>query len=133
VIADQLRSLLENEPAVAVAVLFGSTARGEQRQASDIDLAVVWHAERPADVSALLARIERAVGRTVDLVELDDAPPQLRFEIAREGRLLKEREPDAWARLRARAMIDWWDFAPIARTIHQAAIARLREQMDGSR
>ncbi len=55
-------------------------------------------------------------------------PPQLRFEIARSGILAFERHPGIWVRERARAMVDWWDWAPIVRRIHAAAVTRLRER-----
>jgi hypothetical protein len=70
----------------------------------------------------------RAAGRPIDIVDLNDAPPQLRFEIARDGKVLIERVPYAWADVRARAMIDWWDWAPTARMIDAAAIERLRQR-----
>ncbi len=56
------------------------------------------------------------------------------IEIARGGILLVERTLGDWTAFRARAFVDWWDFAPIARMIHRAAIARLREgRTDGPR
>src|SRR5205823_482042 len=61
-------------------------------------------------------------------LSLDTAPPQLRFEIARSGVLLFERTNGAWTRERARAMVDWWDWAPLARRIHDRAVARLRTE-----
>ena len=110
---------------VALAVLFGSAARGDLRRGSDLDIALAWRGDAPDDRDALLATIERALGRPVDVVDLATAPPQLRFEIARDGVLVVERAPGAWSRVRARAFVDWWDFQPIARRIHRAAVARL--------
>ena len=74
------------------------------------------------------AATARASGRRVDLVTLDDAPPLLRFEIARDGIVLVEREPHAWADFRARAMIDWWDWAPTARMMHSVMAERVRQE-----
>jgi hypothetical protein len=71
----------------------------------------------------------------VDVVNLREAPPLLRFEIARDGVPLIESSPHAWADFRARAMVDWWDWAPTARAMYRAAAARLRSQVrvsDGS-
>jgi hypothetical protein len=65
----------------------------------------------------------------VDLVPLDESPPLLRFEIARDGKVLVERKPHAWSDFRARAMLDWWDWAPIARRIHAAAATRLEKRL----
>jgi predicted nucleotidyltransferase len=131
--AEQVRAVLASRGDVELAVLFGSVAGGSERASSDVDLGVRWKHGTPADVDALLAQIERAVGRSIDLVELDAAPPQLRFEIARNGVVLVERIRHAWSAFRARAFVDWWDFAPIARIIHGAAVARLNEGERGSR
>ena len=60
------------------------------------------------------------------VIYLDEAPPLLRFEIARDGVVLVERRPGFWTDFKAKAMVDWWDWAPTARKIQRAAIQRLR-------
>ena len=84
------------------------------------------------DVGKMRRQVEvalaRAAGREVDVVSLDGSPAQLRFEIARDGVVLLERKPFSCADFRARAMVDWWDWAPTARRIHDAAIERLRKR-----
>jgi predicted nucleotidyltransferase len=128
--ADTLRRALEPVPAVRLAVMFGSAASGSDRPDSDLDVGVSL-TRADVDLSALTVALERATGRVVDLVALDTAPPLLRFEVARQGVLLVEREPHAWAEFRARAMIDWWDWAPTARMAHRVMAARLREEAQG--
>jgi hypothetical protein len=124
---EKLTRALEQIPSVRLAVLFGSAAKGTLGSDSDIDVGVSLY--RDADSSPTLrVELERAVDCQVDLIWLDEAPPLLRFEIAREGRVLVEREPYAWADFRARAMIDWWDWAPTARMMHQVMTARLRQE-----
>ncbi len=92
--AETLTRVLEEMPAVRLAVLFGSAARHTDRPDSDIDLAVL--VEGDADSHSMLAvTLERAVGRPVDLVWLDSAPPLLRFEIARDGLVLVARDDQA--------------------------------------
>lgn len=125
-LVEQLRGVLAARADVAVAALFGSAARGETRPGSDVDLAVRLRSPE-ADLGALGVYVSRAVGRPVDVVTMDEAPPLLRFEIARDGVLIVEREAHAWADFRARAMVDWWDWAPTARIIQTAAVRRLRE------
>lgn len=125
--------MLASRGDVELAVLFGSAAREAMDAASDLDLAVRWTGAEPVDRKELFADIERAFGRTVDAVDLASAPPQLRFEIARNGAVIVERTEGAWVRERARAFIDWWDFRPIARTVHHAAIQRLIGREHGSR
>jgi uncharacterized protein len=126
-VAATLRAVLEQVPAVRLAVLFGSAATGTERPGSDLDVgvSVAPGAERSPSIGVAL---ERAAGRPVDLIWLDQAPPLLRFEIARDGVLLVERVPHGWADFRAHAMIDWWDWAPTARMMHRVAAARLKDE-----
>ena len=115
-----------------LAVLFGSAARGQSGPGSDLDVGVLLEPGQES-AAALEVALARATGRRLDLVRLDAAPPLLRFEIARDGRVLLERAPHAWADFRARAMTDWWDWAPTARLLHDAAVSRLRGALaDGS-
>ncbi|HVS01420.1 MAG TPA: nucleotidyltransferase domain-containing protein [Thermoanaerobaculia bacterium] len=133
----QIRQVLEARPEVRLAVLFGSPARGGARPRSDLDLGLELLGEAPGHSrrrhDEIAFAVQRATGRVVDVVDLVEASPLLRFEIARDGVVLVEGEPHAWADFKARAMLDWWDFAPLARRIHEAAIARLQESaVDGA-
>lgn len=126
---ESLTRALEGIPSVRLAVLFGSAARGASNADSDIDIGVSL--ERGSDFSpALRVDLERVAGRRIDLVCLDLAPPLLRFEIARDGVVLVSRDPHDWPEFRAHAMIDWWDWAPTARLMHQTMAARLRAEAE---
>jgi predicted nucleotidyltransferase len=128
-VIENLTRALEDVPSVRLAVLFGSAARGAASADSDIDIGVSL--ERGSGFSpALRVALERAAGRTIDLVYLDTAPPLLRFEIARDGVVLVERDAHGWAEFRAHAMIDWWDWAPTARQMHQTMASRLRAEAE---
>jgi predicted nucleotidyltransferase len=121
------RAVATNADLVLV-VVFGSAAACRDRPASDLDVGVTMHAGATPDLARLSVDLERATGRTIDLVSLDSAPPLLRMEVARTGRVVLEREPHAWASFRAHAMIDWWDWAPTARQMHQTAARRVRQE-----
>lgn len=124
---ETLKRVLEKMPSVRLAVLFGSAARKTARLDSDVDVGILLEGEAdPA--SPLAVALERATGRSVDVVWLDRAPPLLRLEIARNALVLVERDRHSWADFRARAMIDWWDWAPTARMMHKAMVARLKEE-----
>lgn len=69
---EQLTRVLASAPDVTLAVLFGS--------------------------AALAAALARATGRQVDVVRLNDAPPLLRFEIARGYAMLDYRRVQREAR-----------------------------------
>ncbi len=129
---EKVKRALETVPGVRLAVLFGSAARGTARSRSDIDTGVSMAPD--VDISPTMqVTLERAAGRHVSVSRLDEAPPLLRFEIARDGVVLIERDPHAWARFRAHAMIDWWDWAPTARMMHRTMGHRLREEADRGR
>jgi predicted nucleotidyltransferase len=125
---ERITRVLDETPAVRLAVVFGSAARQTEGRDSDIDVGVSWLDGAVQPAAAVAVALERAAGRPVDLVLLGDAPPLLRFEIARDGRVLVERVPHAWADFRAKAMIDWWDWAPTARMMHRVMAERLREE-----
>jgi predicted nucleotidyltransferase len=80
--ADELRSL-----GVRSLDLFGSTARGEARPESDVDLLVEFK-EVPGFVGyvRLRNRLEQILGRHVDLVMASGLHPRLRERILREAR-----------------------------------------------
>ena len=82
---DQLIPLFEQKN-VQLAYLFGSLSQGEAGH--DVDLAILTE-EKPA--FDLWALITDCLGtERVDLVDLRDASPSLRFEIIRTGQLLYE-------------------------------------------
>jgi predicted nucleotidyltransferase len=125
---DQMREVLASFPAVRFATVFGSQARGQERAGSDIDIGLLLDPDTPELRVKIEAELGRAAKRQVDLVFLESAPPLLRFEIARDGVLLVARDRNDWVDFRTRAMLDWWDWAPTARLIDEAAIRRLREK-----
>jgi uncharacterized protein len=113
---DAMRRVLEDEPDLMFALVFGSAGRGTLRSSSDIDVAVEFRPETPPDrmtLGRLAARLESAARRRVDLVVLDRTPAVLAYRIFRDGRVLLERDPSALARRKARAILEYLDFKPV--------------------
>jgi predicted nucleotidyltransferase len=125
---DAIRSVLNATAGIRLAVLFGSAARHGAERAHDLDVGVCLTESAACSVATLAVALERAAGRRVDLAVLDAAPPLLRFEVARDGMVLVEGADHAWADFRARAMIDWWDWAPTARLMHRVMAERVRAE-----
>ena len=113
---DSLCRLLEAEPGVAYALVFGSSARGTARADSDADVAIELIGGAPRDVltlGRLAVRLQSAAGRPIDLVLIDEAPAPLAYRIFREGHLIVERDHRALVARKARALLDYLDFKPI--------------------
>ena len=96
-IAERLRARFEADPGDAIAVyLFGSEARGTAGAGSDVDVAILLGRRPAATLAAqpygLAAELEGALGRRVDVVVLDTAPPDLVHRVLRDGILLLDRD-----------------------------------------
>ncbi len=92
---------------IRLAVLFGSLARGEANNLSDVDLAVLCD----CDVLELAEELERR-GVKVDIVDLETAPPVLAYLVARDGVLLYGDEWD-FHEFMSRAVRMYLDFKRI--------------------
>ncbi len=100
---NELRGALRTEPNVRLAVLFGSVAVGRDAPGSDVDVIVVLADPSAIRVAELTGRLERRIGRDVQLVRLQDAEraPDLMAGVLGEGRVLIDRE-GRWEQLKAR-------------------------------
>jgi predicted nucleotidyltransferase len=130
-VVDRIRRVLESGPPLRLAVLFGSAARGRFRSDSDLDVALL-----PVDPSLPLASeldlqvsLERATGRSVDLVRLDHAPTLLRWDIARHGRVLLANPAGEHLRFLSEAACENADFAP---SLQHAAGLYLKHLLDAN-
>jgi predicted nucleotidyltransferase len=116
---DQLRRAFAGRPGIVAAYLFGSFARDEARPASDVDIGVILSAGKPRTLEALVPldelREELALllGREVDLVPMNEAPPELLHRILRDGVLLAEADANARVQFEVQARNEYWDMLPI--------------------
>jgi len=110
---DALRPVLDRDPRIAYALLFGSGAGARTHARSDVDIAIGLESGvvlDARDVGALVADLERAAGRPVDLVILDEAPSSLAYRAFGEGTVIMERNHRALAERKARAILEYLDF-----------------------
>lgn len=117
-------------PNIAVLVVFGSRAQGTHRPDSDLDIAVLpdtadSRARRylQADLAVALAHL--APEGRVDVILLDEAPSELRQGIMESGRVLLNRDPEAWKELRVRTMREYGDSEYYRQLYHEAQRRRL--------
>ncbi|MGA8746559.1 MAG: nucleotidyltransferase domain-containing protein [Solirubrobacterales bacterium] len=97
----RLRAALRTEHNVRFALLFGSSARGEDTQGSDVDLLVEMRDPSLVRVIDLELKLEGLLEHEVDVLTVADAEasPLLFAEALQEGRVIVDRE-DRWAKLR---------------------------------
>jgi predicted nucleotidyltransferase len=100
----RVRSALRTEPNVSMTVVFGSVARGDDSDASDLDLLVALRDPGLSPQVALTERLRDRTGLDVEVVALEDAwrRPSLMLEILRDGRVLVDRD-ERWPDLRAQS------------------------------
>ena len=111
------RAFRGREQGVAAVYLFGSVARGEARPSSDLDVAVLLEPvpARGAYDSLRLdlrAELESELGREIDFVVLNHAPPDLTHRVLRDSVLVVEPDPSARVRFEVRARNEYWDVKP---------------------
>jgi len=119
-----LRRTLRTEPNVRLAVLYGSAARGDDKPGSDLDLLVSLREDRPDAAVKLAVRLERAVGRDVDVARLNriqSTAPLLLLQIIDEGRVVLDRNRE-WTDLKTHRS----EVARRARDAHEARRRRAR-------
>jgi predicted nucleotidyltransferase len=114
-----LSPVLEAAPSVAAAWVFGSVARGEARDDSDLDVAVLLRDPRAdllthrRELMDLAARLEQAAGRAVDIVVLGLHDPILADRVLSEGRLVLDADPERRIDFTSDALARYLDWAPL--------------------
>src|SRR4051812_4930685 len=101
-VLERVADTLNAVPGVVAAYVFGSVAEGREHRESDLDVAVLVDRSaypRSADRFELRLRLfsvlRTTAGREVDLLILNDVPPQLARRIMTGGRTLVMKDEEA--------------------------------------
>jgi len=126
-IARRLRQFFAEEAArqpVLLAYLFGSRAAGTEKRGSDFDFALLLGEGVPSDECYVLAHrlAEHLETDQVDLVVLNRAPIELRYNVVATGHLLYEANPAARAEFEAQTSGCYFEHLPVLRRERQALL-----------
>src|SRR5688572_9906355 len=112
---------LSADPRVQALYLFGSAAANQTRHDSDIDLAVLLGRRIGLAEELRLGAlaVETLHRDDIDFVDLDHAPPLLRYEVVTRGRRLFARDSTAVDAFEHRAIMAYMDTAYLRRLEHE--------------
>jgi predicted nucleotidyltransferase len=111
------------KPGVVAVYLFGSFGRGTARDDSDVDVGVLYESSRPAQLMAQPfgdeAALSERLARSVQVVEMNRAPPDLVHRIMRDGILLIEANKSRRIAFEVQARNAYFDLLPVLREYRQ--------------
>jgi predicted nucleotidyltransferase len=104
---------------VSAVYLFGSAARGEATPASDIDLGILFAHCPPHTLMgqpfSMEADLSESLGTPVQIIVMNDAPPDLVHRILRDGILVVEHDKRARIAFEVKARNEYFDLLPFLR------------------
>lgn len=124
-VANRIRAFFRDYPDTVVCVyLFGSTARGQARPDSDVDIAVLFETDPPSTLAdsgvRLAGELERHLGRPVDLVVLNRTLVDLVHRVLRDGIVVFDRDPSTRIRFEVKARNLYFDLLPVLERYRRA-------------
>jgi len=129
---ENITRVLEKEPEVLFAYLFGSYAKGIQDDKSDIDIAIYIQDENilekdPLYPSRLAIKLEKALAekRTLDVRVLNGSTLRFRSQVLRYGKLLFSKDEKKRIEFETTSLAHYYDFKPHLEMYDAARRARL--------
>lgn len=110
---EALKKVFEDDERILAAYLFGSKARENDVKGSDIDIAVLL-SSIPEDLLDyylhLLNKLSEILGDKLDLIILNTAPPLLKHQVIKRGKLIYARSQRSRIIFEAFAQCEYLDF-----------------------
>lgn len=134
-VIEKLREYYKNKKEAEFAYLFGSYAKEKNNKKSDIDVAVYLNENVPGDFFEYkmeeVCRLQDLLGKSVDIVILNNAEPMLVHQVFRYGVLLKGSESRILAEFRRLNFYRYLDQMRISRILFEKNKKRIRESIQG--
>lgn len=116
---ETISKVLEKEPDIVFAYLFGSYAKGIQDEKSDIDIAIYLKDEKllekdPLYPSRIAIKIERGLAgkKTLDVRVLNGSTLRFKNQVLRHGKLLFSRDEKKRIEFETSSLDQYFDFKP---------------------
>lgn len=129
---ENISKILEKEPGILFAYLFGSYAKNTMHKKSDIDIAVYLNdpfllEEDPLYPSRLAIKIEKALSekKVVDLRILNGSTIRFKSQVIKHGKLIYSRDAKKRIEFETSSLTQYYDFKPYYEVYDTARKARL--------
>ena len=113
---------------------FGSVAKGYLRKESDIDIAVLISPEFLERIPEVKEEYYNATPsfslRPVDVVILNTAPPLLRFEVFKHGKLLLDKDPEFRKNFLCKSLLEYYDYLYMEKLCFNYVKQRLKKDLE---
>jgi uncharacterized protein (DUF433 family)/predicted nucleotidyltransferase len=136
-LADSIPNILEQVPYLTLLVLFGSRARGDATPDSDWDFAFLCDEDQRKQYEAggwdsfrmwgILQRAYNLLDDQIDVVEMQDCSDLLAHYIAKEGKVLYEREPGIFEAFQKNALMSDAELKAMNARLREKTLQTLRE------
>jgi len=130
----EISLIFSRDDKIIAGYLFGSLAKGDFHQKSDIDLAIMIDPSRIRDFS-LDERLSLEVDLTLfletenfDLVVINRAPLVLQFRIISGGKVIYKKDDDLYTSVEEIIMERYYDFLPALRKFNKEYFEALEEK-----
>ena len=113
-----LKQFFTAQTSVQLAILYGSFAKGQETERSDVDIAIAGSEGNPSSVLAdLNLSISKLLNRETDIVDLNSISGTILTQILTSGIILKKEDTSLYAELIKKMLYFEEDMAPGIRYI----------------
>ena len=113
-----LKQYFTTQTSVQLAILYGSFAKGQENERSDVDIAVAGSVQYPASVLVELnLSISKLLNRETDIVDLNSINGTILSQILTSGTIIKIKDTSLYAELTKKMLYFEEDMAPGIRYI----------------
>lgn len=133
-IMNVLNNYLDADNNILFAYLFGSYAKGKEKESSDIDIAVYLQDINKNNYFDYKIKIkldlEDILKHEIDIVILNFAPPFLKHQVISYGKLLKSNDNKKLNEFKIRSFYEYCDYKNVMNIVLKANKKRIKEKIE---